>query len=107
LALVKVGQPDDRQPEYVEAFRDSSRLVCFASPETVRPGRDLIVTRRGTQHPPTWGKDVFNARNVSAARTLNMLFACLYCRFWTAGKSRFGDLAAVAALGSASVLPTH
>jgi hypothetical protein len=44
LALVKIRQPDERRPKYVEAFRDPARLVCYPGPEAVRPGRPLIVT---------------------------------------------------------------
>jgi DNA primase len=43
LALVKVRQPDGRRPKYAEAFRDPSRLVCYPSPATVRPGRPLVA----------------------------------------------------------------
>lgn len=43
LALVKIRQPDGRRPKYVEAYRDSSRLVCYPGPEVIRPGRPLIV----------------------------------------------------------------
>ena len=42
LALVKIRQPHGRQPKYVEAFRDPSRVVCYPSPETIRPGRPLV-----------------------------------------------------------------
>jgi hypothetical protein len=43
LALVKIRQPDGRRPKYAEAYRDPARLVCYPSPETVRPGRPLVV----------------------------------------------------------------
>jgi hypothetical protein len=43
LALVKIRQPDEWQPKYVEAFRDPARLTCYPSPETIRPGRPLVV----------------------------------------------------------------
>lgn len=43
LMLVKVRQPDGRHPKYVEAFRDPARLVCYPGPETVRPGRPLVI----------------------------------------------------------------
>jgi hypothetical protein len=44
LALVKIRQPDGRRPKYAEAYRDPARLVCYPGPETIRPGRPLIVT---------------------------------------------------------------
>jgi hypothetical protein len=44
LALVKIRQPAGRRPKYAEAFRDPSRLVCYPSQATIRPGRPLIVT---------------------------------------------------------------
>ena len=34
---------DGRRPKYVEAFRDPARLVCYPGPETIRPGRPLVV----------------------------------------------------------------
>jgi CHC2 zinc finger/Toprim-like len=43
LALVKIRQPDGRKPKYAEAFRDPSRLVCYPSPATIRPGRPLVI----------------------------------------------------------------
>ena len=43
LALVKLRQPPGRKPKYAEAFRDPARLVCFPGPETIRPGRPLVV----------------------------------------------------------------
>ena len=43
LALVKVRQPPGRKPKYAEAFRDAGRIVCFPGPETIRPGRPLVV----------------------------------------------------------------
>jgi hypothetical protein len=43
LALVKIRQPDDRRPKYVEAFRNPARLACYPGPETVRLGRPLVV----------------------------------------------------------------
>jgi hypothetical protein len=43
LALVKIRQPDGRRPKYAEAFRDPARVVCYPSPETIRPGRPLVM----------------------------------------------------------------
>jgi hypothetical protein len=43
LALVKIRQPDDRRPKYVEAFRDPARLVCYPGPEAIRPGCPLVI----------------------------------------------------------------
>ena len=43
LALVKIRQPDGRRPKYAEAFRNPARVVCFPGPETIKPGRPLIV----------------------------------------------------------------
>jgi hypothetical protein len=43
-ALIKVRQPDGRRPKYAEAFRDPARLILYPRPETIRPGRPLIVT---------------------------------------------------------------
>jgi hypothetical protein len=43
LALVKIRQPDRHGPKYVEAFRAPARLVCYPGPETVRPGRPLVI----------------------------------------------------------------
>ena len=43
LALVKIRQPDGRRPKYAEAFRDPARLVCYPGPETIRPGRPLVI----------------------------------------------------------------
>ncbi len=43
LALVKIRQPDGRQPKYAEAFRSPVRLVCYPGPSTIHPGRPLIV----------------------------------------------------------------
>jgi hypothetical protein len=42
LTMVKIRQPEGRQPKYVEAFRDGPRL--YPSPAVVRPGVPLIVT---------------------------------------------------------------
>ena len=41
LAMVKIRQPADRQPKYVEAFRDAPRV--YPSPATVRSGAPLIL----------------------------------------------------------------
>ena len=43
LALVKIRQPDGRRPKYAEAYRDPARVVCYPSPETIRPGRPLVM----------------------------------------------------------------
>jgi hypothetical protein len=43
LALVKIRQPNDRRPKYVEAFRDPSRVFCYPGPERVRSGHTLVV----------------------------------------------------------------
>ncbi len=43
LALVKIRQPGNRRPKYAEVFRDRARLVCYPGPETIRPGRPLVV----------------------------------------------------------------
>src|SRR5262249_35359182 len=43
LALVKIRQPDGRQPKYVEGYRNPARLACYPSPEPVRPCRPLVV----------------------------------------------------------------
>jgi hypothetical protein len=43
LALVKIRQPDGRQPKYVEAFRDPACLVCYPGPEAIRPGLPLVI----------------------------------------------------------------
>jgi hypothetical protein len=43
LALVKIRQPDGRRPKYAEAFRDPVRLICYPSPEAIRPGQPLVV----------------------------------------------------------------
>jgi DNA primase len=43
LVLVKIRQPDGRPPKYAEAFRDPARLVCYPGPETIRPGRPLVI----------------------------------------------------------------
>jgi hypothetical protein len=42
LTLVKIRQPEGREPKYVEAFRDNPRL--YPSTSVVRPGAPLIVT---------------------------------------------------------------
>jgi hypothetical protein len=53
LVLVKV-RPDDawrdrfppegkRPPKYLEAYRDPARLLCYPSPEAIRPGRALVI----------------------------------------------------------------
>lgn len=44
LVLVKIRQPPGRKPKYAEAYRDASRVACYPSPATVRPGRPLVVT---------------------------------------------------------------
>jgi hypothetical protein len=41
--LVKLRQPDGCRPKYAEAFRDPVRLACYPNPETVRPGRPLVI----------------------------------------------------------------
>jgi hypothetical protein len=43
LALVKIRQPDGYQRKYMEVFRDSSRLVCYPGPNTIRHGRPLVI----------------------------------------------------------------
>ncbi|MCA1686252.1 MAG: hypothetical protein LC745_09795 [Planctomycetia bacterium] len=35
-----------RPPKYLEAFRDPARLVCYADPEAIRPGRPLVICGR-------------------------------------------------------------
>ncbi|HZW31207.1 MAG TPA: CHC2 zinc finger domain-containing protein, partial [Isosphaeraceae bacterium] len=42
LTMIKIRQPEGRQPKYVEAFRDGPRL--YPAPSVVRPGMPLIVT---------------------------------------------------------------
>jgi hypothetical protein len=42
LTMVKIRQPEGRQPKYVEAFRDGPRL--YPAPSAVWPGVPLIVT---------------------------------------------------------------
>jgi hypothetical protein len=41
LALVKIRQPEGREPKYAEAFRD--RLRIFPGPEAIRPGWPLVI----------------------------------------------------------------
>jgi hypothetical protein len=43
LALVKIRQPDGRQPKYVEAFRYPDRVSCYPGAQRIDPGRPLIV----------------------------------------------------------------
>jgi hypothetical protein len=43
LALVKIRQPDRREPKYVQAFGDPARLVCYPGPDTIRRGRPLVI----------------------------------------------------------------
>lgn len=44
LALVKVRQPEGREPRYAEAFRDPARVVCYPGPDAARAGLPLVVT---------------------------------------------------------------
>jgi hypothetical protein len=44
LALVKIRQPDDRRPKYVEAYRKPARLICYPAAAAIRPGRPLVIT---------------------------------------------------------------
>ena len=41
LAMVKIRQPEGREPKYGEAFRD--RPAVFPAPSRIRPGKPLIV----------------------------------------------------------------
>jgi DNA primase len=43
LAIVKIRQPSDRRPKYAEVYRDPARLVCYPGPETIRPGKPLVI----------------------------------------------------------------
>jgi DNA primase len=44
LALVKIRQPENRSPKYVEVHRTPTRLVCYPCLALVRPGRPVIIT---------------------------------------------------------------
>ena len=41
LALVKIRQPEGREPKYVEAYRDRPRI--FPDPAAIEPGRPLVI----------------------------------------------------------------
>jgi DNA primase len=41
LALVKIRQPEGREPKYAEAFRDRPRV--YPDPAVIEPGRPLVV----------------------------------------------------------------
>jgi hypothetical protein len=41
LALVKIRQPDGREPRYAQAFADRPRI--YPGPEAIRPGMPLII----------------------------------------------------------------
>ena len=41
LTLVKIRQPDHRQPKYFELFRD--RPILFPSVSVIRPGKPLVI----------------------------------------------------------------
>ena len=52
LTLVKIRQPDDLRPKYVEAFRDPARVQVYPSSEK-DPARSPAGRRRGRTGPPS------------------------------------------------------
>ena len=63
LALLKIRQPEERKPKYVEAFRDRPDLFA---PFGVRPGRPLIVCE-GEFDALLLGQEVGDLANVATA----------------------------------------